>query len=54
MPSTKDNALNKAKKLINLLNSNGIEVFKAYIFGSVIHYDRKWPLARSNSLQSFV
>jgi predicted nucleotidyltransferase len=36
MSSTKDNALNKAKMLIDLLNLNGIEVFKAYIFGSVI------------------
>ena len=36
MSSTKNNALNKARKLIELLNSNGIEVFKAYVFGSVI------------------
>ncbi|MCD4720417.1 MAG: nucleotidyltransferase domain-containing protein [Desulfobacula sp.] len=36
MSSTKNNALNKAKKLIELLNLNGIEVFKAYVFGSAI------------------
>ena len=36
MSSTKDKALNKARKLIELLNLNGIEVFQAYIFGSVI------------------
>ena len=36
MSSTKNNALNKARKLIELLNLNGIEVFQAYIFGSVI------------------
>ena len=36
MSSAKDNALNKAKKLVELLNLNGIEVYEAYIFGSVI------------------
>lgn len=36
MSSAKNNALNKGKKLIELLNLNGIEVFEAYIFGSVI------------------
>lgn len=36
MASAKDSALNKAKKLITLLNSNGIEVSEAYLFGSVI------------------
>lgn len=36
MSSKKDSALNKAKELIKLLNLNGIEVFKAYLFGSVI------------------
>ena len=36
MSSAKDNALNKAKKLVKLLNLNGIEVFEAYLFGSVI------------------
>jgi predicted nucleotidyltransferase len=35
MSSGKDNALNKAKKFINLLNLNGIEVSEAYLFGSV-------------------
>ncbi len=34
MSSSKDNALNKAKKLVRLLNLNGIEVFEAYLFGS--------------------
>ncbi|MBW2737566.1 MAG: nucleotidyltransferase domain-containing protein [Deltaproteobacteria bacterium] len=36
MSSAKDNALNKAKIFVKLLNSNGIEVFEAYLFGSVI------------------
>ena len=36
MSSAKNNALNKAKKLVRLLNLNGIEVFEAYMFGSVI------------------
>jgi len=35
MSSAKDSALNKAKKFINLLNLNGIEVSEAYLFGSV-------------------
>ncbi len=35
MSSAKDNALIKARKFINLLNSNGIEVSEAYLFGSV-------------------
>lgn len=35
MSSAKDNALNKARKLIKLLNLNGIEVSEAYLFGSV-------------------
>jgi len=35
MSSAKDNALNKAKKFIELLNLNGIEVSEAYLFGSV-------------------
>ncbi len=29
-----DSALNKAKKFVSLLNSNGFEVFEAYLFGS--------------------
>ena len=36
MSFAKDNALNKARKLIELLNLNGIEVFEAYVFGSAI------------------
>ena len=36
MSSAKNNALTKAKKLIGLLNLNGIDVFEAYLFGSVI------------------
>ena len=35
MSSAKDNALIKARKFIKLLNSNGIEVSEAYLFGSV-------------------
>ncbi len=35
MSSAKDNALNKARKLIKLLNLNGVEVSEAYLFGSV-------------------
>ena len=34
MSSTKDNALQKAKQLIGLLKSNGIDVSEAYLFGS--------------------
>ena len=36
MSPAKDNALNKAKKLVGLLNLNGIEVYEAYVFGSVV------------------
>ena len=36
MSSAKDNALDKAKKFIDLLNLNDIEVFEAYLFGSAI------------------
>jgi len=36
MSSAKDNALNKARKLLDLLNLNGIDVFEAYVFGSAI------------------
>ncbi len=35
MSSAKNNAINKAKKFVKLLNSNGIDVFEAYLFGSV-------------------
>ncbi len=35
MSSAKNNALNKAKEFVKLLNLNGIEVFEAYLFGSV-------------------
>ena len=34
MSSTKDNAIQKAKQLIRLLKSNGIDVSEAYLFGS--------------------
>ena len=34
MSSTKDNAIQKAKQLIGLLKSNGIDVSEAYLFGS--------------------
>jgi len=33
---TKKQKINKAKKFIKLLNSNGIEVFEAYLFGSAV------------------
>ncbi len=36
MSSAKNNALTKAKKFIGLLNLNGIDVFEACLFGSVI------------------
>ncbi len=32
----KDDAINKARKLITLLNSNGIDVYEAYLFGSAV------------------
>ncbi len=35
MSSAKDKALNKARKLIGLLRTNGIDVYEAYVFGSV-------------------
>lgn len=37
MFTTKDNAINKAKQFVKLLNLNGIDVFEAYLFGSVIY-----------------
>jgi len=36
MSPGKNDAINKARKLIALLNSNGIEVYEAYIFGSSV------------------
>ena len=35
MSSAKNKAINKAKKLIGLLKTNGIDVYEAYVFGSV-------------------
>jgi len=35
MSSAKNKALNKAKKLVGLLKTNGIDVYEAYVFGSV-------------------
>jgi len=35
MSSAKDKAINMARKLIRLLKTNGIDVYEAYIFGSV-------------------
>ena len=35
MSSAKDKAINKARKLIGLLKTNGIDVYEAYMFGSV-------------------
>ena len=35
MSSAKDEAIMKARKLISLLSSNGIDVSEAYLFGSV-------------------
>jgi uncharacterized protein len=36
MSSAKDDAINKARKLIAMLISNGIDVYEAYLFGSVL------------------
>ena len=36
MSSAKNKAINKAKKLIGLLKTNGIDVYEAYVFGSVV------------------
>jgi len=35
MSSAKNKAINKAKKLIGMLKTNGIDVYEAYVFGSV-------------------
>jgi predicted nucleotidyltransferase len=35
MSSAKDEAINKARQLIELLKTNGIDIFEAYLFGSV-------------------
>ena len=35
MPSARDKALDKGRKLIGLLKTNGIDVYEAYLFGSV-------------------
>ena len=32
----KDGAIDKARKLVALLNSNGIDVYEAYMFGSAV------------------
>jgi len=34
MSLKKEDAINKARKLITILNSNGINVYEAYLFGS--------------------
>ncbi len=34
MPSAKNKAIDKARKLIALLKTNGIDVYEAYLFGS--------------------
>ena len=34
MPVTKDEAINKARSLISLLKSNGMDIYEAYLFGS--------------------
>ena len=36
MSSAKDKAINKAKKLIQLLKTNGIDVCEVYLFGSSV------------------
>jgi hypothetical protein len=36
MSSEKDRAINKAKALIELLKTNGINIYEAYVFGSAI------------------
>ena len=35
MSSEKDKAINKARQLIGLLKTNGIDIYEAYVFGSV-------------------
>ena len=35
MSSAKDKAINKARQLIGLLKTNGIDIYEAYVFGSV-------------------
>ncbi len=36
MSSAKNKAINKARKLIGLLKINGIDIYEAYVFGSVV------------------
>ena len=36
MSSAKNKAIDKARKLICLLKTNGIDVYEAYVFGSVV------------------
>jgi hypothetical protein len=36
MSSAKDKAINKAKKFIQLLKTNGIDVYEVYLFGSSV------------------
>jgi hypothetical protein len=36
MSSAKDKAINKAKKFIRLLKTNGIDVYEVYLFGSSV------------------
>ena len=36
MSSAKDKAINKARKLIRLLKTNGIDVYEVYLFGSSV------------------
>ena len=36
MSSEKNRAINKAKALIDLLKTNGINIYEAYVFGSAI------------------
>ena len=36
MSSAKDKAINKAKKLMRLLKTNGIDVYEVYLFGSSV------------------
>ena len=39
MALEKDGALNKAKKFIALMKSNGFDIYEAYLFGSAVAYE---------------
>lgn len=41
MARGKDDAINKAKKFIALMESNGFDIYEAYLFGSALDYKVK-------------